>query len=85
VVAVVAVVIQQFDNDLLAPLVYGRALNLHPVVVLLAITAAGALFGLAGSILAVPVTAVVVNVVGAARGHEEGGGPGDGERSPAPA
>lgn len=64
-VAAVTVVIQQFDNDLLAPLVYGRALNLHPVVVLLAITAGGALFGLAGSILAVPVTAVVVNVAGA--------------------
>ena len=85
IVAVVAVVLQQFDNDLLAPLVYGRALNLHPVVVLLAITAGGALFGLAGSILAVPVTAVVVNVAGAARDHARDAGPGDGELAPAPA
>ena len=85
VVAVVAVVVQQFDNDVLAPVVYGRALNLHPVAVLLAITAGGALFGLAGSILAVPVTAVVVNAAGAARDHRDGGGPGAGELSPAPA
>ena len=85
VVAVVAVVLQQFDNDLLAPLVYGRALNLHPVVVLLAITAGGALFGLVGSILAVPVTAVVVNVAAAARDHAEGAGRAEGELSPAPA
>ena len=69
IILIVAVVLQQFDNDLLAPLVYGRALHLHPVTVLLAITAGGALFGLAGSFLAVPITAVVVNVASAARAH----------------
>ncbi|MFP5376709.1 MAG: AI-2E family transporter [Acidimicrobiia bacterium] len=72
IVAVVAVAVQQFDNDLLAPVVYGRALNLHPVAVLLAITAGAALFGLAGSILAIPVTAVAANVVAAARDHGAG-------------
>lgn len=72
VVLVVAVVVQQLDNDVLAPVVYGRALNLHPVVVLLAITTGGALFGLAGSFLAVPITAVVVNVVAAAKDYAAG-------------
>ena len=67
VVLVVAIVVQQIDNDLLAPLVYGKALDLHPVVILLAITGGGALFGLAGGVLAVPVTAVAWNVVAAAR------------------
>lgn len=61
-VAVVAVVVQQLDNDLLAPWIYGQALSLHPVVVLLAITTGGSLFGLAGSFLAVPVVAVAINV-----------------------
>ncbi len=70
ILLVVAVLVQQFDNDLLAPLVYGRALNLHPVVVLLAITTGGALFGLLGSFLAVPFTAVVVNVVAAGRDYQ---------------
>jgi predicted PurR-regulated permease PerM len=67
IVLVVVVVVQQLDNDLLAPVVYGRTLQLHPVVVLLAIVAGGALFGLPGTFLAVPVTAVAVNVVAEAR------------------
>ena len=67
IVVVVAVVVQQFDNELLAPLVYGRTLQLHPVAVLLALTAGGALFGLAGTFLAVPVTAIAVNVLTEAR------------------
>jgi predicted PurR-regulated permease PerM len=67
VVGVVALLVQQLDNDLLAPLIYGRALQLHPLVVLLAIVAGGALFGLTGSFLAVPVTAVTLNVTREAR------------------
>ena len=68
-VAVVAVVVQQLDGDLLAPVIYGRALNLHPVVVLLSVTAGGALFGFAGTVLAVPVAAVTVNVGRELRSH----------------
>jgi predicted PurR-regulated permease PerM len=73
VVGIVALVMQQLDNDLLAPIVYGRALRLHPVVVLLSVVAGGALFGIAGTILAVPVVAVAVNVTGevAANGPRE--------------
>ncbi len=63
----VAVLVQQLDNDLLAPVVYGRALDLHPVLVLLAIAGGGAMFGIAGSVLAVPVIAVLINVVSEAR------------------
>src|SRR5690606_41316871 len=55
VVAIVALVVQQLDNDILAPVIYGRALSLHPVTVLLSVTAGGALFGIAGTLLAVPV------------------------------
>jgi len=64
---VVVIVVQQLDNDLLAPLVYGRSLELHPVIVLLAVAGGGALFGLPGTLLAVPVTAVGLNVLAEAR------------------
>lgn len=74
VVAVVALVVQQLDNDVLAPVVYGRALELHPVVILLAILAGGSAFGLVGSFLAVPVVAVVVNVAAEARRYRRAGG-----------
>lgn len=67
VVAVVALIVQQLDNDVLAPVVYGRALELHPVVVLLAILAGGSAFGIVGSFLAVPVVAVAINAAAEAR------------------
>ena len=55
------------EKDLLAPVVYGRSLQLHPVVVLLAVAAGGALFGIPGTLLAVPVTAVVLSLLSEAR------------------
>lgn len=63
IVAAVALAVQQLDNDLLAPWVFGKALSLHPVVILLSITAGTALFGFVGTLLAVPVTAIVIDTV----------------------
>jgi predicted PurR-regulated permease PerM len=63
IVLVVAVLVQQFDNDLLAPVVFGKNLQLHPLIVLAAIVAGSTLFGAFGAVLAVPVTAVVINVL----------------------
>ena len=62
VVAAVALAVQQLDGDLLAPAIYGRALRIHPLVVLLAVTSGTAMFGLVGAFLAVPVVAVAINV-----------------------
>ena len=70
IVVVVALVVQQFDNDLLAPLVFGKNLQLHPLIVLAAIVAGSTLFGPFGAVLAVPVTAVVINVLADWRAHE---------------
>jgi predicted PurR-regulated permease PerM len=75
VVGVVALLVQQLDNDLLAPWIYGKSLELHPVVILLAIAAGTALFGFAGTVLAVPFTATVLSSVAALRGDREAGGP----------
>jgi len=63
IVAVVMLVVQQLDNDLLAPVVYGQQLSVHPVLILFSIIGGGALFGVAGSVLAVPITAVAYNLV----------------------
>ena len=67
VVAIVALVVQQLDNDLLAPWVFGRNLELHPLIVLVAITAGGTLFGAFGAFLAVPVSAVLINILAESR------------------
>ena len=67
VVAGVALAVQQLDNDLLAPVVFGKALELHPLVILLSVTAGATLAGLAGAFLAVPTAAVIINVTAEAR------------------
>ena len=56
IVLAVAVVVQQLDNDVLAPFIYGRSLQLHPAVILVALTAGAALGGIAGAFVAVPVS-----------------------------
>jgi predicted PurR-regulated permease PerM len=82
-VAVVAVLVQQLDNDLLAPVIYGRALSLHPVVILVGVVAGGALFGLAGTILAVPALAVALNATQGYRQADPQVGSDGGGRDPA--
>src|SRR5215208_3006200 len=52
------VLIQQFEGNFLTPRIQGQALNVHPIVVLLAVIAGGELAGLAGIIFAVPTLAV---------------------------
>jgi predicted PurR-regulated permease PerM len=58
----VVVIVQQFEGDVIMPLVFGSRLRLHPLVVLLAVAAGGLAFGLAGAFLAVPLIAVAVSV-----------------------
>jgi putative heme transporter len=47
-------------QNLLEPLVFGKTLRLHPLVVMLVTTAGTLLFGLLGATLAAPVTAVAL-------------------------
>lgn len=62
IILAVAVVVQQFEGDVIMPLIFGSRLRLHPLVVLLAVAAGGLAFGLAGAFLAVPLIAVSVSV-----------------------
>lgn len=75
IVAVVALLVQQFDSDLLAPWIYGKALALHPAVILLSIASGAALFGIAGTLLAVPLVAIIINGMAAVRDHRAEGAP----------
>ena len=47
-------VYQQIENNVLQPLVYGRSVQLHPLVVFLAVLAGGQLLGILGALLAIP-------------------------------
>lgn len=58
-VIVFYIVIQQIDSHLIMPQVMGAVISLHPVVIVIALLIGGTLFGVAGMILTVPVTAVL--------------------------
>ena len=47
------------QGNVVAPIVYGKAVNLHPAVVLMAIPAGAALAGIVGMFLVVPFIGVV--------------------------
>ena len=58
-VVIVMTIVQQGDNQIVSPLVMGRTVRLHPLVVLLALLVAGTLYGIPGLLLAVPAVAAV--------------------------
>jgi predicted PurR-regulated permease PerM len=62
-VIIVVIAVNQIDGNLLQPLIQGKSLQLHPLVILLALTAGTVLAGLAGALLAVPIAASVWGVV----------------------
>ena len=61
---VVAVAVQQIDNNFVSPTVLRATVRLHPAVTLLVLVLAGAVAGFWGIIIAVPLAATVKIVVG---------------------
>jgi predicted PurR-regulated permease PerM len=59
VVVVIYVAIHQIEAHVISPLVMARSVQLHPVMVILAVLAMGDLLGFAGVVLAVPTAAVI--------------------------
>jgi predicted PurR-regulated permease PerM len=83
IVVGITVLVQQLEGHLLAPLLLGRAVSLHPVVIILALAAGSILGGIIGAFLAVPIAAVVTAVGTYLRGDEPIGEPAErGEPEP---
>ena len=59
VVAAIFIVGQTIEGNVLTPKLVGDRVNLHPVWVMFAVLAFGALFGFVGVLIAVPVAAVI--------------------------
>lgn len=55
----VVIIVQQVESDILQPMIMGRQVPLHPLVVLLVLSAGAKLVGLIGALLAVPLAASV--------------------------
>ena len=59
----VLVLYQQVENNIIQPLVYKRTVELHPLIVIVAILIGASLLGVLGALLAIPIAATVQSVV----------------------
>lgn len=59
VVLALIVAVQQLEGHVLAPVILGRELELHPIAVVVALTVGAVLLGVFGAVIAVPLTAAV--------------------------
>jgi predicted PurR-regulated permease PerM len=73
IVFVVMVVMNQLEGHLLQPQVVGKMVRLHPLAVILVLAVGGVVAGIAGAVVAVPITAAVTR---AARALRDDHGPG---------
>ncbi len=59
IVLLIVIIVQQLEGNILSPILQSRAVNLHPVIVLISVTVGGSLFGIIGAFLAVPFAAMM--------------------------
>ncbi|MEE6281312.1 AI-2E family transporter [Georgenia sunbinii] len=67
----IVLLVQQVEGNLLQPWLMGNAVSLHPVAVLLAVTAGTGVAGILGALLSVPIAGVVNTVVLYLHGHDK--------------
>jgi putative heme transporter len=79
IVVAVVIAVNQLEGDILAPIVLGQALSLHPLAILLALTAGTIVAGVIGALLSVPFAAVVWTAVKTLRQYRSGSPPGEEE------
>ncbi|MCP8998238.1 AI-2E family transporter [Pseudarthrobacter sp. RMG13] len=63
IVVAVVIAVNQLEGDLLQPIVMGKSLQLHALVILMALTAGTILAGIIGAVLSVPMAAVIWAVI----------------------
>lgn len=66
----IVILVQQLESHVLHPLLTGSAVKVHPLGIVLGVTAGTALAGIAGAFLAVPLIATTNAMIVAARRHE---------------
>jgi predicted PurR-regulated permease PerM len=69
VLAVFVIVYQQIENHFLQPVIYGRTVQLSPLVVLIAVLIGAALAGILGALAAIPVAGTIQVIVRDFLGH----------------
>jgi predicted PurR-regulated permease PerM len=70
-VLVAVIGVNQLEGNFLQPILMGRSLKLHPLVILVALTAGTILGGIVGAVLSVPIAAVAWGVISVWNGEHE--------------
>jgi predicted PurR-regulated permease PerM len=70
-VLVAVIAVNQLEGNFLQPILMGRSLKLHPLVILVALTAGTILGGIVGAVLSVPIAAVAWGVISVWNGEHE--------------
>ena len=65
--------VQQLEGNVLYPVVMRRAVDVHPVAILLGVAVGGIVAGVLGAVIAVPAVAIVGRIVSHAREEQESG------------
>lgn len=63
----VYLIIQALDGNLLVPVLFSEAVNLHPLVIILSVVIFGGLWGFWGVFFAIPLATLIKAVIHAAR------------------
>lgn len=63
VMAIVVIVLQQIDANIINPKIIGSSLEVSPLLVIFSITVGGAYFGILGMFLAVPIAVVIKTIL----------------------
>ena len=61
-VILLTVIVGSFDGDVMQPLVMGKAVNLHPLAIIMVIAAGSIALGIVGALIAVPIAGAVYGV-----------------------
>lgn len=61
-VVLLTIVVGSFDGDVMQPLVMGKAVNLHPLAIVIAIAAGSIALGIVGALIAVPIAGAIYGV-----------------------
>ena len=56
------VIVQQLENHILIPIIIGKTMRVHPVIVLISLLAGGKIAGFVGIVLAVPIAVMLQEI-----------------------
>jgi predicted PurR-regulated permease PerM len=70
IITIITIVVLQFlEGNILSPYIVGKTLHMHPLLIMLAITAGGEIGGIIGLIFAVPILVVLRVAISHAKNH----------------